>query len=75
MKTLIVSNACRVIGAGHFVTQSAADMLLSFEGSICSKYLGQDKQETMQNRVAKTNDTQQKLVALYAKKMSNLKNK
>lgn len=71
MKRNLLTTVSKGLGAIHFAAQSTADIVLNLEGNIAEK-LGQDKLETMQHRINKTNEYQFKLVMMYAK---NLKKK
>lgn len=70
MKTKFFNATCKVLGAGHFIAQSSADLLLNAEGNIASKHLGKDKVEVMKSRVDKTNAYQERVVTAYAKRMA-----
>lgn len=67
MKTKAISTVCKVLGVGHFVSQSVADLLLNTEGNLQEKHLGINKVEAMQSRIDATASRQDKLLAMYAK--------
>ena len=62
MKTLLVKTVCRALGAGHFVAQSTADILLESEASLAT-CIGKDKSETKEWRKSKTTSYQDNVLA------------
>ncbi len=75
MKTKFFTATCAVLGAGHFVAQTTADLLMTAEANIAEKRLGKDRVEVMQARAKATNDLQDKIAQGYAKRMAQLKAK
>ena len=67
MKNSLVKGVCKVLGAGHFVTQSTADLLLTAEAGLAYKALGNDRLETMKHRISKTNAYQRKSIECVLK--------
>lgn len=68
MKTFIVSNTAKALGAGHFVAQTTADVLVQLEANMCHKFLGNDKADTITHRINKTDSRQTKMVAMWKSK-------
>ena len=68
MKTFIVSNTAKALGAGHLIAQTTADVLVHLEANMCHKFLGNDKEETKTHRLNKTDDHQKKMAAMWEAK-------
>lgn len=58
MKTKFFKTACKALGAGHFVAQTTADLLVNAEASLASKHLGMDKNMVIINRIKATDSYQ-----------------